>query len=146
MVITQVGSKLFRGPRPDLTSTYDLSQLENREIKTIINLEVGFFELFHGLSGQEKSRCEKLDITYAQEKMSDLTAPTPKQLDMVLAWINNARNAGGVFVHCLHGEDRTGIVCAAYEVKVLGRPIEDAIHNELREYLGKQAQPLQVSG
>jgi hypothetical protein len=36
---------------------------------------------------------------------------------------------GPTYVHCLHGKDRTGLVCALVECKYLGKNKEDAINN-----------------
>src|SRR6185312_16206936 len=36
-------------------------------------------------------------------------------------------NGGPTFVHCRHGKDRTGLLCAMYQCKYLGKDPEQAI-------------------
>lgn len=63
--------------------------------------------------------------------IDDLTAPTPEQLDLALAFIDRQRALGRkVAVHCLMGQGRTGTVLAAYLVRG-GATAESALR-ELR--------------
>lgn len=63
--------------------------------------------------------------------VDDLTAPTPEQLDLALAFIDRQRTLGRkVAVHCLMGQGRTGTVLAAYLVR--GGATADAALRELR--------------
>lgn len=102
---------LFRGPRP---SGFD--EMREMGIAVDFNLETGWFEFFHGEEKQEKGWCQTLDISYYNREMSDFSAPTPEFLINMVAQIHNAMNCGNVLVHCLHGEDRTGMIIAAYRM------------------------------
>lgn len=63
--------------------------------------------------------------------IDDLTAPTPEQLDLALAFIDRQRALEHkVAVHCLMGQGRTGTVLAAYLVR--GGASTDAALRELR--------------
>jgi atypical dual specificity phosphatase len=63
--------------------------------------------------------------------VSDLTAPTPEQLEQALGFIDRQRALGrAVAVHCLVGEGRTGTVLAAYLIRA-GRTPDEALR-ELR--------------
>lgn len=152
-MFTQIDTKLWRGPRPDLADFTVRNELLRLGISTIINLEIGFFEWFHGEAKEEQKMCVTLDLSYAHVPLSDLSAPTPAQAAKVLSFIKNGTNSGGVLLHCLHGNDRTGWMSAGYRVKVQGWSVDKAIQEmidmgfhrvpyewlgwirELREYL-----------
>lgn len=118
-MITQIDKTVWRGPRPG-----SMDELSKLGIKQIINLEVGFFEFFHGESGQEEDQAKSAGIKYDHISISDLLAPNQKQIDLVLALM---KNGAPTYVHCLHGQDRTGMICAAYRVKAQGWHIDTAI-------------------
>lgn len=154
-MITQIDTNLWRGPRPD-----SMDELKSLGIRQIINLEVGWFELFHGLEGREKDQAFASLISYDHVPISDWMFPTQKELDRILTilrtTVDTPPNGRGIktYIHCLHGQDRTGLVCAIYRVKVQRWGIERAIQEmidmgfhqvpyewlgwirELREYLG----------
>lgn len=61
--------------------------------------------------------------------VDDLTAPTPEQLEMALAFIDRQRAAGrAVAVHCKVGQGRTGCVLAAYLIRSGTAPEEALGH------------------
>lgn len=74
---------------------------------------------------------QRHDIEGLHLPVDDLTAPTPEQLDLALAFIDRQRALGRkVAVHCLMGQGRTGTVLAAYLVRG-GLPTQAALR-ELR--------------
>ncbi len=122
-MITQVDTNLWRGPRLE-----NMDEIKALGIQQIINLEVGWFELFHCLEGKEKIEASVSGITYEHEPISDWMFPTKKEFDNILrTLIWNAGMGLKTYVHCLHGCDRTGLVCAAYRVKKMGWGIDQAI-------------------
>jgi atypical dual specificity phosphatase len=61
--------------------------------------------------------------------VDDLTAPTPEQLEITLAFIDRQRAAGrAVAVHCKVGQGRTGCVLAAYLIRA-GSPPDEALRH-----------------
>lgn len=74
---------------------------------------------------------ERYGLKVLHVPIDDLTAPTPVQLDLALAFIDGQRAVGRkVAVHCLMGQGRTGTVLAAYLVRS-GVTVEAALR-ELR--------------
>lgn len=152
-MITKVSDHLSRGPRPE-----NMDELKALGIQEIINLEVGWFEFFHNLEGKEKEQAFSALIGYDHLPISDWMFPTKKEFDSIMnVLIVAAINDEKIYIHCLHGQDRTGIVCAAYRVKVQNWKVDDAINEmysmgfhkfpyeflgwvrELREYLNEKA-------
>lgn len=112
--------KLFRGPRP--------SQIDIAWVQFDINLEVGWFEFFHHEEAEERRWCLQESVTYFHRPLSDLTAPSELQLQVIITQARHWLMCGkSVLIHCLHGEDRTGIVIAAYRIKYQGWKLSDAL-------------------
>jgi len=63
------GNRLIRGKRPD--TSYSLSFQGLDDIKTVINLEMGWFEFFHQRFERESEWAKDLDITLASLPLSD---------------------------------------------------------------------------
>lgn len=109
--MTLVDKNLWRGPRP--------TQDDLKQFKHVISLEEGWFEFFHGKVRQEQNWCLDAGIEFCHQPMSDFFAPTKDQLYGLLRPIRRCMmSEGQTLVHCLHGEDRTGIVIAAYRIVV----------------------------
>lgn len=106
---TKVTGCLWRGSRP-------VSASEIQLFKTVINLEVGWFEFFHGLWRREQYWCEGASVEWRCYAMSDWSRPEASQLRDIVVRIKEQRNLGAVLVHCAHGVDRTGMVCAAWRI------------------------------
>ncbi len=127
ILVDRIGAaQLFRGPRPTIT--------ELRQVKFDINLEEGWFEFFHGEAREEQERCTLLNVSYFHKPLSDFFTPARKD---ILTVIDQARfwlfKGHSVLIHCLHGQDRTGIVIAAYRIKYQGWSVEDAV-KEMNAY------------
>lgn len=110
---------LMRGPRP---ISADIIQ----PFKTVINLESGWFEFLHNHEFQEMGWCIEYNINYQFCPLSDFTPPDVTVLWGLVRKIRNALADGNVLVHCLHGEDRTGMVIAAYRMIVEGWSADQA--------------------
>lgn len=120
-IVTQIGAAtLYRGPRP---STDDL-----RKVKFVINLEEGWFECFHSEVPLERATCTGLGVAYLHRPMSDFFAPSRRDvlqiIDQIQFWLFKGYS---ILVHCLHGEDRTGIVIAAYRIRYQNWPVSQAL-------------------
>jgi protein tyrosine/serine phosphatase len=120
----QVNAQLYRGAQPRAGGIRKLAELG---IKTIINLR-GEDEHTHA----EQKEAESLGLRYFSVPLPGLGRPSDEQVERVLALINNAENQP-VFVHCHHGEDRTGTIIAVYHITHDGWTAEQA-KSEAKRY------------
>jgi len=108
----RVSEDLYRGKQPGREGFETLARMG---VRTVINLRTG-----HG----DEEDLEELGLGYVHIPMraDDFTdADVARFLEVV----SDERNLP-VFVHCLHGADRTGLVCGAYRVVVQGWSREEA--------------------
>ena len=103
----QVNAHLYRGaqPRPE-----GLRRLAALGVKTVVNLR----------AADENSRAEELEVRaaglqYFNVPLPAYARPDAEQVERALALIDAPENRP-VFVHCKHGEDRTGTVVAVYRI------------------------------
>lgn len=93
-------------------------------IKTVINLRT--FSSDRKACGKSGLDYEKIAMQAWRHNDSDVEAFLRMAIDPERA---------PIFVHCLHGADRTGMVVAAYRVVVQGWPKEEALREmTLGEY------------
>jgi len=109
----QVTPTLYRGGQPTAAG---MQQLKAMGVKTVINLR-----------SFSSDRDEIRDTGLAYEHIY-MKAWHPEREDIVrfLQIVTDADRTP-VFVHCQHGADRTGLMCAIYRVAVCGWTKEEAI-------------------
>lgn len=104
----------------------DMEPLKNLGIKTILNLETGVYDFVEGELYTEDQRAGMAGIGIIHLKLSDFLPPSAADVKDALAVLTSPLKTP-VYVHCLHGVDRTGFVCAAYRVLVQNWPVENAV-------------------
>jgi uncharacterized protein (TIGR01244 family) len=120
----QVDEHLYRGAQPKPAGFQSLAQLG---VKTVIDLRGG-----QGHLKSETALVEAAGMRYISVPMAGLSAPSNEQIAKVLTAINDSE-AWPVFVHCRHGEDRTGTIIACYRISHDGWPADKAL-KEAREH------------
>jgi protein tyrosine/serine phosphatase len=109
----KVSDDLYRGAQPTAAG---IRQLKDMGIKTIINLRS-----FHS----DKDEIGNIEIGYEHIPMK---AWHPEEEDAVrFLKIVTDKDKTPVFIHCKHGADRTGIMCAIYRVTVCGWSKDSAL-------------------
>jgi tyrosine-protein phosphatase SIW14 len=104
---SQVDSHVYRGAQP---TGPGLEYLAKIGVKTVVDLrESGDRSL------KEEQMVTALGMNYVNVGMSGLTPPTEAQISKILALLEDT-STGAVFVHCMRGADRTGVVIAAYRI------------------------------
>ncbi|MBI3831934.1 MAG: dual specificity protein phosphatase family protein [Planctomycetes bacterium] len=130
----------YRGQQPTAEGVQELKKLG---VRTIINLRV-----LHS----DRDEIAETGLAYEHIYFDPLH---PEDEDMVrFLQIVNDKNREPFFVHCKHGSDRTGTVCALYRIVMQGWSKEDALkemtdggygfHEEFFQNLVRYIQKLDV--
>ena len=109
----KVSDNLYRGAQP---TAEGMKQLEGLGVKTVVNLRS-----IHS----DRDEIEDTGLTYKHIVMTTLNV---EEKDVVrFLRIVTDRSLTPVFVHCQHGADRTGTMCAIYRIAVQSWSRESAI-------------------
>ena len=119
----RVNGHLFRGAQPNEAALAHLQQLG---VKSVVNLRGA-----GRASEAEERKAQHLGIVYTNVPMRMLGAPSEAEVTQVLALLDALPSP--VFVHCLHGADRTGTIVACYRIERDGWTSEMALR-EAREH------------
>jgi protein tyrosine phosphatase (PTP) superfamily phosphohydrolase (DUF442 family) len=111
----EVAPGLYRGGQPDADG---IAWLKGLGVKTIINLRH-----YHG--DTEGDLVSKAGLRYERIPLESSDAPDRKQVARFLALVNDPA-LRPVYVHCLHGVDRTGTMMAVYRMEMEAWPNAEA--------------------
>jgi protein tyrosine/serine phosphatase len=109
----KVSDDLYRGAQP---TAEGMKQLEKLGIKTVINLRS-----FHSDSDEIRDANLSSEHIYTQAWRAE-----DKDVVNFLKIVTDPSRTP-VFVHCQHGADRTGTMCAIYRIAVQGWSKDEAI-------------------
>jgi tyrosine-protein phosphatase SIW14 len=118
----EVTPDIYRGARPE---TIGMEQLKTLGIKTDLNIDN---DLVAGAS--EQADAERLGIRYVAKPLSGFWAPSDEQVNAILAVVNDPTQYP-IFIHCLHGQDRTGLIVGLYRIQTQGWSATDAYQEML---------------
>ena len=119
----RVAPTYYRGGQPKGQDYADLAALG---VKTVINLTSD------DASADEKALATGAGLSYFQIPMTTRVAPTAAQLDQFLSIVNDPANQP-VYVHCVGGRHRTGVMTAAYRITHDGWNADRAF-KEMKQY------------
>ena len=109
----RVSENLYRGAQPGAEG---MKQLEKLGVKTVVNLRS---------SGSDRDEIEGTALTYEHIGMTTWN-PDPENVTHFLKIVTDGSRTP-VFVHCRHGADRTGTMCAIYRIATEGWSKDEAI-------------------
>jgi protein tyrosine/serine phosphatase len=128
----EVRPGLYRGGHPDAAG---LDYLKSLGVKRIVNLEVGdFIEAFPWDISKEESQAHDRGLTELRYPMSAFEPAASdrfdKNIDEIMAILKTATKDDAIYVHCKHGQDRTGLVMGIDRVENMHWAPKDA-HDEM---------------
>jgi protein tyrosine/serine phosphatase len=112
--VYQVTPELFRGAQP---TAQGLAHLKTLGVKTVVNLRS-----LHS----DRDEIGESALAYERIRFDPWKSPEIPEIVRFLHIVGDP-NRTPVFVHCRHGMDRTGFMCAAYRVVFCGWSKEAAI-------------------
>lgn len=104
----QVNAGLYRGGRP---TGGDFSYLVSKGIKTVISLEVP------STVSRERRQVTGKKMKFISIPLSVYYSPTDHEINQLLQYLQDPA-LQPIFIHCMHGEDRTGLIMGLYRVEV----------------------------
>jgi tyrosine-protein phosphatase SIW14 len=119
----RVNSNYYRGAQPNGRDYADLAALG---VRTLIDLTSDDAQT------NEKGLTEHAGMRYFQIPMTTHQPPTPAQLTEFLKLVNDPANQP-VYVHCVGGRHRTGVMTAAYRMTQDGWSAHQAF-KEMKQY------------
>jgi tyrosine-protein phosphatase SIW14 len=115
----KISDNLYRGAQPNERG---LAELKKLGITTIIDLRAED----RPKSEWEKKEAGRLGIHFVQIPVAGFAAPTNEEVVQFLSLARDPQQK--IFVHCLLGEDRTGVFIATYRMSVQRWPVTQALH------------------
>jgi protein tyrosine/serine phosphatase len=119
----QVSATYYRGAQP---SGHDYAALAALGVKTVINLASD------DATPDEQALSEQAGMKYVQIPMTTHQAPTAAQQAQFLQIVNDPANQP-VYVHCVGGRHRTGVMTALYRITQNGWT-GDRAFQEMKQY------------
>ena len=118
----KVSDDLYRGAQP---TAEGMKQLKKLGIKTVVNLR-----------SLHLDRDEIKDAGLAYEHINMTTWNTEDKDVIRFLQIAIDSNRTPVFVHCQHGADRTGTMCAIYRITIQGWSKNEAVEEMTKDGFG----------
>jgi len=109
----KVSDDLYRGAQP---TAEGMKQLEKLGVKTVVNLQS-----LHS----DRDEIKGTGLTYEHINMTPLSIEDKDVIRFLQIVTDGSRTP--VFVHCQHGADRTGTMCAIYRIVVQGWTKDEAV-------------------
>lgn len=114
----KINDGLYRGAQPN---EQGLEELKKLGITTIVDLRAED----RGKSEWERQQAEKLGMRFVHIPIAGFAAPTNEEVAQFLSLFRDSQQK--IFVHCLLGEDRTGVFVATYRMSAQKWPVAQAM-------------------
>ncbi len=111
--VGRIASGVYRGAQPGANG---YATLKKMGIRTVIDFRT---------TENDRQQVEKAGMRSISVPIEMSRDGLREKVDRVVALMADPANQP-VFIHCRHGQDRTGIVSAAYRMKVEGWSLKDA--------------------
>lgn len=137
-----VSPAVLRGGQPDEDG---LQLLKRAGVKLVVNLRhhaknspkpsssYSFFRRGDDDEIEEEQEiAERLGLRFLNISLDGITAPTFDDIDRFVALFTDQENQP-MYVHCLHGRERTGFMLATYRMKIESWTVEQAYQEMLQQ-------------
>lgn len=114
----KINDVLFRGAQP---SAEGLAELKKLGVTTVVDLRGN-----RGEVQWERSQSEALGMRFVNIPVLGWSSPADAQVAQFLKLFNDPNQK--IFVHCLFGEDRSGVMVAAYRIAADKWSAHQALH------------------
>jgi tyrosine-protein phosphatase SIW14 len=114
----KINDGLYRGAQPN---EQGLEELKKLGITTIVDLRAED----RGKAEWERQQAGKLGMKFVHIPIAGFAAPTNEEVAQFLSLFRDSQQK--IFVHCLLGEDRTGVFVATYRMSVQKWPVAQAM-------------------
>lgn len=108
---------LYRGGQPGADGVLALKELG---VKTVVNLRQGRRSV-----EAERRHVEAAGMNFVNIPLSYWILPSEQTINSFLDLLDD-EETHPVYVHCLHGKDRTGLLIAMYRLAKEGWPLDEA--------------------
>ena len=119
----RISENFYRGAQP---KGQDYSDLAALGIKTVVNLTSDDSDV------SEKAMVEKASMKYIQIPMTTHEPPTPAKISQFLGLASDPESTP-IYVHCVGGKHRTGVMTALYRMNGEGWTADQAFQ-EMKHY------------
>ena len=119
----KVNDRYYRGGQPLDEDYADLAAIGVKTIINLTNTEDG--------RAEERAAAAQYGITYLNIPMTTRTPPTEAEIALFLSTVDSAE--GAVYVHCVGGRHRTGVMTAVYRMTKDGLSGAEAF-KEMKQY------------
>lgn len=119
----RISDNFYRGAQP---KGQDYSDLASLGVKTVVNLTSDDSDL------SEKAMVEKAGMKYIQIPMTTHEPPTPAKISQFLGLASDPESMP-IYVHCVGGKHRTGVMTALYRMTDEGWTADQAFQ-EMKQY------------
>ena len=119
----RINDHYYRGAQPTDRDVADLAKLG---VKTMIDLTNGDGD------SNEQRLAESAGMKFVKIAMNTRVVPTPEQIATFLKIVNDPANQP-VYVHCVGGRHRTGVMTAIYRI-VNNKWTSDQAYKEMKDY------------
>src|SRR6476660_9146897 len=119
----QVNPNYYRGAQPRGGDYRDLAAIG---VKTVVNLTS------QDGKADEQAMVQQAGMKYVQIPMTTSVPPTSEQITQFLSLVNDPANQP-VYVHCVGGKHRTGVMTAVYRITEDGWTANQAF-KEMKDY------------
>lgn len=138
-----VSTAVLRGGQPDEDA---LKLLQKAGVKLVVNLRQhsknsvsapSSYSFFRRHTDddeidEEQATCNAIGLKFLNISLDGISAPSFTDIDRFVEIFNDESNLP-VYVHCLHGRERTGFMLAAYRMKVQSWTVDEAYKEMLQQ-------------